>query len=137
MMRLGSDRKGTAIIEFAILLPVLVTILMGMICYGLYFGAAHSVQQLSADAARHSIAGETLAERRTMVTAHVGTHGPSYFLVRAERLSEVSATEQAGGRLRVRISYNAAWLPIFGFSKLLPLPPSTITRDCVILGTAA
>ena len=136
-MRLVSERRGTAIVEFAVLLPVLIALLMGMICYGLYFGAAHSVQQLSADAARHSIAGETLAERQTMVTTYVNTHGPSYFLVRPERLSEVSATSQAGGRLRVRISYNATWLPIFGFSKLVPLPPATITRDCVILGTAA
>ncbi|HEY0622471.1 TadE/TadG family type IV pilus assembly protein [Sphingomonas sp.] len=133
-MRLVSDRRGTAIIEFAILLPVLIAMLTGMICYGLYLGAANSVQQLAADAARHSIAGETLAERQTMVTGYVDTHGPSYFLVRAERLSEVSATEQANGRLRVRISYNASWLPIFGFSRFIPLPPSTITRDCVTLG---
>ena len=136
-MRLVSERRGTAIIEFAILLPVLITLLMGMICYGLYFGAAHSVQQLAADAARHSIAGTTLTERRTLVTGFVSTNGPSYFLVRAERLSEVSATEQTGGRLRIRISYDATWLPIFGFSKIVPLPPSTITRDCVILGSEA
>jgi len=136
-MRLVSERRGTAIIEFAILLPVLITLLMGIICYGLYFGAAHSVQQLAADAARHSIAGATLTERQTMVTGFVNTHGPSYFLVRSERLTEVSATEQSGGRLRVRISYNATWLPIFGFSKLVPLPPGTITRDCVILGSDA
>lgn len=136
-MHLVSDRRGTAIIEFAILLPVLIALLTGMICYGLYFGAAHSVQQLSADAARHSIAGETLAERQAMVTGFVNANGPSYFLVKPERLSEVSATAQPGGRLRVRISYNATWLPIFGFSALVPLPPGTITRDCVILGTAS
>lgn len=135
-MRLVSERRGTAIIEFAIMLPVLVAMLAGMICYGLYFGAANSVQQLVADAARHSIAGETLAERQTMVSSYVSTYGPSYFLVRPERLSEISTTAQPGGRMRVRISYNATWLPIFGFSKLVPLPPSTITRDCMILGTA-
>lgn len=134
-MRLVSERRGTAIIEFTILLPVLITLLMGMVCYGLYFGAAHSVQQLAADAARHSIAGSTLTERQTMVTGFVNANGPSYFLVRSERLSEVSAIEQAGGKLRVRISYNATWLPIFGLSKFLPLPPATITRDCVILGS--
>lgn len=134
-MRLVSEKRGTAIIEFAILLPVLIALLAGMICYGLYFGAAHSVQQLAADAARYSIAGETLAERQTMVTSFVNANGPSYFLVRAERLSEVSATAQAGGRLRVRISYNATWLPIFGFANLVPVPPATITRDCVILGS--
>ncbi len=136
-MRLVSDQRGTAIIEFAILLPVLIALLTGMICYGLYFGAAHSVQQLAADAARHSIAGETLAERQTMVTSFVNTHGPAYFLVRPERLSEVSATQQAGGQLRVRIAYDATWLPIFGFSRIMPLPPGTITRDCVILDDAA
>lgn len=136
-MRLVADRRGTAIIEFAILLPVLIAVLAGMLCYGLYFGAAHSVQQLAADAARHSIAGETLTERQTMVTSFVNTHGPSYFLVRTERLSEVSATAQAGGRLRVRISYDATWLPIYGFAKFIPLPPSTITRDCVTLGGEA
>ena len=131
------DRRGTAIIEFAILLPVLIALLMGMLCYGLYFGAAHSVQQLAADAARHSIAGETLAERQAMVTGFVVTHGPAYFLVRPERLSEISATQQAGGQLRVRISYDATWLPIYGFARLVPLPPATITRDCVILDDAA
>ena len=136
-MRLVSEKHGTAIIEFAILLPVLIAMLAGILCYGLYFGAAHSVQQLAADAARYSIAGETLGERQTMVATYVSTHGSSYFLVRPERLSEVSATAQAGGRLRVRIAYNAAWLPIFGFSNLVPLPPSTITRDCVTLGGEA
>lgn len=132
-----ADTKGTAIVEFAILLPVLMTLLVGMLCFGLYFGAAHSVQQLAADAARHSIAGETLVERRAMVTGYVATHGPSYFLIRPERLSEISATQQPGGSLRVRIAYDATWLPIFGFAKLVPLPPSTITRDCVILDEVA
>lgn len=136
-MRVVLDQRGTAIVEFAILLPVLISLLTGIFCFGLYFGAAHSVQQLAADAARHSIAGETLAERRAMVTGYVDAHGPSYFLVRPERLSEISATEQAGGRLRVRIAYDARWLPIFGFARVLPLPPATITRDCVILGAAA
>ncbi|WP_423602363.1 TadE/TadG family type IV pilus assembly protein [Sphingomonas sp. MS122] len=136
-MHMVSGRRGTAIVEFAILLPVLISLLAGILCFGLYFGAAHSVQQLAADAARHSIAGETLAERQTLVTGFVGTHGPSYFLIRSERLSEVSATEQSGGRLRVRIAYDATWLPIFGFARVLPLPPATITRDCVILGAGA
>lgn len=69
-----------------------------------------------------------------MVSGFVDTHGASYFLIRPERLSEVSTTQQTGGRLRVRIGYDASWLPIFGFARILPLPPATITRDCVILG---
>lgn len=136
-MHVVPDQRGAALVEFAMLLPVLISLLAGIFCFGLYFGAAHSVQQLAADAARHSIAGETLAERRTMVTGFINAHGPSYFLIRPERLSEVSATEQTGGRLRVRIAYDATWLPIYGFARILPLPPGTITRDCVILGAGS
>jgi Flp pilus assembly protein TadG len=49
--------SGTAAVEFAILLPFYLFFLLGMLAYGIYFGAAHSVQQLAADAARTAIAG--------------------------------------------------------------------------------
>ncbi|MEG3179738.1 TadE/TadG family type IV pilus assembly protein [Sphingomonas sp. LT1P40] len=136
-MRLVSNRRGTAIVEFAILLPVILALLVGVLSFGLYFGAAHSVQQLAADAARRSVAGETTAERQTLVTDFVTANGPAYFLIRANRLSQVSATVEAGGRLRVRIAYDASWLPIFSFARIIPLPDSTITRDCVILEGSA
>lgn len=136
-MRLISNRRGTAIVEFAILLPVILALLVGVLSFGLYFGAAHSVQQLAADAARRSIAGETTAERRTLVTEFVSANGPSYFLIRANRLSQVSATAESGGRLRIRIVYDASWLPIFSFSRILLLPDALITRDCLILDASA
>ncbi len=136
-MHLVSDRRGTAIVEFAILLPVILALLVGVLSFGLYFGAAHSVQQLVADAARRSVAGETSTERRTLATDFINTNGSAYFLIRAERLSQVSATVEAGGRLRVRVAYDASWLPIFSFSRIVPLPDSIITRDCVILDGSA
>jgi Flp pilus assembly protein TadG len=136
-MRLHSDVRGTAIVEFAILLPVILALLVGILSFGLYFGAAHSVQQLAADAARRTVAGETLAERTALATDFVNANAASYFLIRPDRLSQVSTTALAGSQLRVRIAYDASWLPIFSFRQILPLPDSTITRDCVILEAAA
>lgn len=136
-MRGIREQSGTAIVEFALLLPVILTMLVGILSFGLYFGAAHSIQQLAADAARRSVAGETLAERQSLVSDFVTANGATYFLVRADRLTEVSVTPAPSGQSRVRIAYDASWLPIFSFANLLPLPASTITRDCVILEGAS
>lgn len=127
------DRRGGALVEFAMLLPVLLSLAAGVLSYGLYFGAAHSVQQLAADAARRAVAGDNAAERTALVNAYVADHAADYFLLRADRLSEVSTASTGGGRMRVRVAYDATWLPIFHFARLIPLPPATIARDCVIL----
>ena len=39
------------------LAPIFVLLLPGMVAYGIYFGASHSVKQIAADAARTAIAG--------------------------------------------------------------------------------
>ena len=58
-----SHERGASAVEFAIVGPVFVLLMMGMIAYGIYFGAVHSVQQLAADAARASVAGLDESER--------------------------------------------------------------------------
>ena len=50
----GQDGCGTAVVEFAIIAPVFILVLFLMIGFGIYLSAAHSVQQLAADAARAS-----------------------------------------------------------------------------------
>src|SRR3546814_1310506 len=47
----------------ALVLPLLVTLLLGLVCYGQYFLIAHSVQQIANDAARATIGGLTSDER--------------------------------------------------------------------------
>src|SRR3546814_18776749 len=42
---------------------LLVTLLLGLVCYGQYFLIAHSVQQIANDAARATIGGLTSDER--------------------------------------------------------------------------
>jgi len=49
--RFRADAAGTSAVEFAMLAPIFVLLLPGMVAYGIYFGASHSVQQIAADAA--------------------------------------------------------------------------------------
>ncbi|MBL8581266.1 MAG: pilus assembly protein, partial [Rhizobiaceae bacterium] len=57
------EDKATSAVEFAIIAPVFILVLFGLIAYGIYFGASHSVQQLAADAARTAVAGLNAEER--------------------------------------------------------------------------
>ena len=50
--RWKENDDGTSAIEFALLAPLFILFLLGMVAYGIYFGASHSVQQIAADAAR-------------------------------------------------------------------------------------
>ncbi len=63
---LPHDTRGTAIIEMALLLPLFLMLLLGILIYGQYFLLAHSVQQAANDGARAAITGLDAADRRAV-----------------------------------------------------------------------
>jgi len=81
------DDRGTAVIEFALLTPVFLLLLTGMLAYGLYCGAAHALQQLAADAGSMSIDGLTDSERDAMVGRYRTRRAGDYMLIDPGRLS--------------------------------------------------
>ncbi|WP_246666000.1 TadE/TadG family type IV pilus assembly protein [Aquamicrobium sp. LC103] len=126
------DRTGTAAIEFAILSPLYLMLLLGMTAYGLYFGAAHSVQQIAADAARLAVSGIDDADRRDIVSRFVQQNAGQYVLINPAKVNfNVSETE-GGSRFLVEIRYDASGLPIWGLFEALPKPEMTISRRSTI-----
>lgn len=131
--RLWQDRHGTAVIEFAILTPVFLLMLTGMLAYGIYFGAAHSIQQLAADAARTAIAGLSQAERDGLVTAYLEQNVAAYVLINPARLSHTIGDSAADpSQYEVRLSYDATDLPIWNLYPPLPMPGRTIAFGATI-----
>ena len=47
--------KGAVAVEFALIAPLLIALVFGIISFGYLFGVSHSVQQLAAEAARVSV----------------------------------------------------------------------------------
>ena len=127
------DHGASAAVEFALVFPLGLIFVCGLMAYGLYFSAAHSVQQLAADAARASVSGLDDAERVNIARAHVASSGGSYPLLDAQRLT-VSAQPLAGDttQFQVRVAFDAGELPIWVFSGLIPLPSKTIERTAII-----
>ena len=72
--RLAADRNGAGAIEFAIVAPLFLLIVLGLLVYGIYLGSVHSVEQLAADAARASVAGLSDSERIQIATQHIATN---------------------------------------------------------------
>lgn len=117
-----NDRGGAAV-EFAILAPVYLMMLGGMLAYGLYFGAAHSLQQLAADAARISIAGLDSAERNRLVGAYLDRHAGGYMLLNRQYLTYSIGDDPADPtQYSVALRYDAIELPIWNLYPPLPMP---------------
>ena len=125
--------SGTAAVEFALLLPVYLLLLLGMLAYGIYFGAALSVQQLSADAARTAIAGLSAQERQTLAQQFIERNADGYmFIDRRKLVVETGDSSVDESQFDVTLRYDAAELPIWGLWERLPMPERVIQRRSTI-----
>lgn len=124
--------SGAAAVEFAIIAPIFIFLFMGLIAYGIYFGAMHSLQQLSADAARISIAGLDREERELLVQSFLDEHAGGYMFMDPGKLQVEVGDSLEGTQFTVTLRYDAGDLPIWGLFDLMPLAGKTIHRSSTI-----
>ena len=129
--RLAGNQDGASAVEFAIIAPVFILMIVGMLAYGIYFGAANSVQQIAADAARTSIAGLNATERNTLVTAFIENNAGDYVFIDPDEV-DFSIGDDVGdpNQYKVTITYDASQLPIGTLP--LPLPNKVIKYTSTI-----
>lgn len=118
---------GASAVEFALVMPVFLFLVLGAMAYGLYFGAAHSVQQLAADAARVAVAGLDRCERGELVEAFIEHNASAYVLLDRARLSvNAGPSPWDPDQFLVELSYDASALPVWNLYPPLPMPGRTI-----------
>ena len=123
------NRRGAVLIEMAIALPVLLTLIMGIVSYGEWFLTAHSIQQTANDAARSAISGLTATERQATAIATAQTD-----MRRAGVLNPARATFSVNDdntTVVVAVSYDASNDPLLHLS-FVPMPATVIQRTAVI-----
>lgn len=127
------NTRGASAVEFALLLPVYLLLVLGMVAYGLYFGAAHSVQQLAADAARSAVAGLNPPERDALVRQFVARNAASYPLLDPDRLVvDPGPSPFDPDQYLVVLRYDASALPLWNLYPPIPLPHPVITHRSTI-----
>ncbi len=129
--RLAAETSGASAVEFAIIAPVFILMIVGMLAYGIYFGAANSVQQIAADAARTSIAGLSAAERNTLVTSFIKHTAGAYVFIDPKQVAfKIGDDATDPNQYRVTVTYDASGLPIWALP--VPMPGKTISFTSTI-----
>lgn len=124
-----SDAGGTAIIEIAITLPILLALVFGTISYGDWYLTAHSIQQSANDAARAAISGLTSTERQQIAINSAQTNMRRGGVLDATRAT--FSVDDDGTTVVVRILYDASSDPLLHLG-FVPSPPSIIQRTAAI-----
>jgi Flp pilus assembly protein TadG len=131
--QLARSRAGTSAVEFAIVAPLLLLLFFGMVAYGVYLGASHSVQQIAADAARTAVAGLDEEERIGLADSYIDNNAASYPLIERSKLAlDIRDNPADADEFTVAIRYDARDLPIWNLLPDLPLPGMTIRHSSTI-----
>ncbi len=130
--RLRNSNDGAAAVEFALLAPLFVMLLLSFIATGIYLSTAYSIQQIAADAARTAIAGITAEERQRLASGFVDSTALRYPFITKKYLV-ISAMDDPGdpNQFVVSLSYDASELPIWNLYSFA-LPGSHIQRHATI-----
>lgn len=129
---IASCRRGSSAVEFAMLLPVFLTIVFGIVVFGSYLAVIHGVQQLAAEAARSSVAGMTETERSSLASTYVTNNAATYPLILPAKLTTVAATSGSNANVFVvTVNYDASTMFIYSLP-FVPKPATLITRSASI-----
>lgn len=127
---LRSDCNGTAAVELALVAPVFILLVFGILIYGSWFSLAQSVQTLATESARASIGGLDATERRNLALAYIEAQTPSSGL-ESERLAPTVEVSDTVTRVTVRLDLDGH--PVMILGPIIPSPPTVIERSAVIL----
>lgn len=123
------DRSGSIAVEFALIAPILLFMMIGMIVYGGWFWLAHSVQSLAYESARASLGGLDTAERRQLALDFVAARSNQMGVP----ISASDVTVQSDAQVvAVKIDYDISNHPVMVLKNLTVPPPQTIEREAVV-----
>lgn len=122
-------REGAAAVEFALVGPILVLLLIAIVVYGGWFLMAQSVQALASEGARAAVGGLDAVERDALARREVTAAVRGVALDPDRTTIEVS---EEAGRLRVVVVYDTGDSLVMALGGMLPRPPVVIRRSAVI-----
>ena len=127
--RLADDGSGTSAVEFALVSPILLMLVFGIIVYGLYFGAVHALQQITAEAARSSVAGVSNNERNLLARQSVDRALSDSMLFRKEDVSVAVGDDPVDPDIyMVTLTFDSRAMGFGSVSGLVPVPSVILTR---------
>ncbi|MFG6546830.1 TadE/TadG family type IV pilus assembly protein [Sulfitobacter sp. 1A10445] len=126
-----AQEDGASAVEFALILPVLLTMIFGIICFGQYFAIANSLQQLAAEAARYSANGISATERETLASSFITNAGARFSFLGQDKIAPTitmhSGTVPDG--IEVSLAYDLEGTAVDVADGFIGLNLPTLTRS--------
>ncbi|NQE61668.1 TadE family protein [Caulobacter sp. RHG1] len=117
-------------VEFALLSPVLMIMMVGILVWGQYFWVAHTVQQVANNAARAALAGLDPAERVSLAREAMDSEVADYATLRPQAAD--IGVDSLSDRIIVSVRYDTAGDAFRALDGLVPSPPKMITRQAAV-----
>lgn len=126
---LGRDRKGSAVVEFALLAPMFLTLLFGVMQVGVYLQNYNAVQSLASDGARYVMVEyqkDNALSDEQIRTVMLGEAVNTPYMLDTDRLTitvDRSGTSRVNGATEIDLTL------AYAMSDFMPidLPGGTIT----------
>lgn len=127
LKRLVKQKKGQAMVELALILPILLLLLFGCIEFGSIFGAYLMVNNLARDGARYGVVGHTDAQITDLIFDHKAWLDESKLEV---DILPAYASRQKGDALQVTVNYEVE-LFTPGIVNMVP-NPWPVAGECIM-----
>lgn len=139
-MRLRSKlrrEEGTALVEFALVLPLLLLLLMGIIYYGRYISYANDENQLASSAARWASINSDPGGSSTSLQKYVSNQAAPELSSGSGDVSPVQvyiyypsgSTGQVGQPVRACVTNSVNFIPILGVTNSTLVQTATVSVE--------
>lgn len=97
------NEKGQALVEFAIILPILLLLIMGILQFGMLINSYLTLENSSREGARLGIVGGTNSDIQNIVIKTAPTLDPSAITI---NITPSDGTRNSGDTLTINLTYN-------------------------------
>jgi Flp pilus assembly protein TadG len=127
--RLLRDERGAALVEMAMVLPVLMLLIMGIIVYGQWLACANALQQSANEGARASLSGLSQDERALTARQTVADSLSHYDGIDQRKV--VVGVQDDGTTVNVTVNYDMSDQPVMKLP-FVPIPDKVVSRSAAV-----
>lgn len=126
--------RGLAALEFAMIAPILLALVFGIVTYGLYFTIMLGVHHAAAEGARAAMAGLSSGERATLAQARVQSVIAAYapLIPSQSPALAVTAAPDSSGVFKVSVTYNMSNSGLLTYGAFLPMPSAIVAASVTV-----
>jgi len=127
--QLVADERGAALIEMALVLPVLMLLVMGIIVFGEWLSFANALQQSANEGARASLSGLSQDERALTARQTVTDSLSHYDGIDQHKVA--IGVQDDGATVKVTVNYDMSDQPVMKLP-FVPIPDKTLSRSSAV-----